>query len=42
MRRPPRSTSSGLRIVDVAGRPTMGEACKPWAIDFAAAIFGSL
>jgi phage terminase large subunit-like protein len=31
----------GLRIVDVPGRPTMGEACKPWSVDFAGAIFGA-
>jgi len=31
----------GLRVVDVPGRPTMGEACKPWSIDFAGAIFGA-
>lgn len=31
----------GLRIVDVPGRPTLGESCKAWATDFAAALFGS-
>lgn len=31
----------GLRVVDVPGRPTMGELCRPWALDFAAAVFGA-
>jgi phage terminase large subunit-like protein len=31
----------GLRIVDAPGRPTMGEACRPWVFDFVATIFGS-
>ena len=30
-----------LRIVDVAGSPTIGECCEPWIMDFAAAVFGS-
>ncbi len=30
-----------LRLVDVLGQPTMGEAARPWLIDFASAIFGS-
>lgn len=30
-----------LRVVDVAGRPTMGEICRPWMIDFVSAVFGS-
>ena len=30
-----------LRIVDAPGSPTMGEACAPWVMDLAAAIFGS-
>ena len=30
-----------LRIVDAPGSPTMGEACAPWVLDLAAAIFGS-
>lgn len=31
----------GLRLVDVPGRPTMGESCRAWATDFAGAVFGS-
>jgi phage terminase large subunit-like protein len=30
-----------LRIVDVPGRPTFGEACEPFVFDFVRAIFGS-
>lgn len=30
-----------LRIVDVAGQPTFGEACDEWVFDFARAIFGA-
>ena len=30
-----------LRIVDAPGSPRIGEVCKPWVLDFAAAIFGS-
>lgn len=30
-----------LRIVDAPGSPTMGEACAPWVMDLASAIFGS-
>ena len=30
-----------LRLVDVLGRPTLGEAARPWLIDFAASIFGA-
>ncbi len=30
-----------LRAVDVAGSPKMGEICRDWITDFAAAIFGS-
>lgn len=30
-----------LRLKDVAGGPTMGEVCRPWILDFAAAIFGA-
>jgi phage terminase large subunit-like protein len=31
-----------LRIVDAPGSPTIGESCRPWVMEFAAAIFGSL
>lgn len=30
-----------LKIVDAAGQPTVGEACKPWVFDFVSSIFGS-
>ena len=30
-----------LRLVDVMGRPTLGEAGRPWLIDFVSSIFGS-
>lgn len=30
-----------LRIVDVPGRPTMGQASRQWVLDFVAAIFGA-
>jgi phage terminase large subunit-like protein len=30
-----------LRIVDAPGSPTIGDACAPWVLDLAAAIFGS-
>lgn len=30
-----------LRIVDAPGRPTMGEACLPWAFDLPKALFGA-
>lgn len=30
-----------LRMVDVPGRPTFGEACEPFVFDFVAAIFGA-
>lgn len=32
---------SQLKIVDAPGSPTMGEACAPWVMDFAASVFGS-
>lgn len=31
----------GLRIVDVPGQPTFGDACEQYVFDFVAAIFGS-
>jgi len=30
-----------LRLVDVSGSPRIGDACRPWLIDFAASIFGA-
>src|SRR5262245_20839609 len=30
-----------LRLVDLPGSPTMGEACRPWLIEFVTAIFGA-
>jgi phage terminase large subunit-like protein len=30
-----------LRVVDVAGGPTMGRVCRPWILDFVSAVFGS-
>jgi len=30
-----------LRMVDVVGRPRMGDACRPWITDFVGAVFGS-
>jgi len=30
-----------LQIVDAVGRPTFGEASRPWVIDFVSAIFGA-
>lgn len=30
-----------LRIVDAAGCPTMGEACRPWIMDFVGSVFGA-
>ncbi len=32
---------SSLRITDLPGQPTIGDACAPWILDFAAAIFGA-
>jgi phage terminase large subunit-like protein len=30
-----------LRIVDAPGSPRMGDACKPWILDFVASVFGA-
>jgi phage terminase large subunit-like protein len=30
-----------LRLVDVTGSPKAGEVCRPWIIDFVAAVFGA-
>src|SRR5581483_4877138 len=30
-----------LRIVDAAGKPTFGEAARPWILDFVSAVFGA-
>lgn len=30
-----------LRLRDVMGSPTMGDVCRPWITDFAAAVFGA-
>lgn len=30
-----------LRIVDAPGSPRMGDACRPWIIDFVSAVFGA-
>jgi phage terminase large subunit-like protein len=35
------SVFNELRLVDVLGRPTMGQVARPWLIDFAASIFGA-
>lgn len=32
---------TSLKIVDLPGQPTIGEACAEWILDFAAAIFGA-
>lgn len=29
-----------LRVVDLPGRPTLSECCRPWVFDFAGAVFG--
>lgn len=30
-----------LRVMDVAGSPTMGEICRPWLLDFVQSVFGA-
>jgi len=35
------SVFKSLRIVDVPGMPTFGQACEPWVFDFVSAIFGA-
>lgn len=30
-----------LRVVDVPGRPTMGEICRPWVTDLVSSVFGA-
>ena len=30
-----------LRVVDIPGKPTMGEVCAQWVFDFVSAIFGA-
>jgi phage terminase large subunit-like protein len=32
----------GLRIADVPGQPTFGDACAPWVFEFVGAIFGAV
>jgi phage terminase large subunit-like protein len=32
---------SQLKVVDAPGSPTMGEACRPWIIDFVSHVFGA-
>ena len=32
---------NSLRIVDVAGSPTMGEICRPWITDYTSTLFGA-
>jgi phage terminase large subunit-like protein len=32
---------TSLRLMDVTGQPTIGEACDPWLLNFAATVFGA-
>ena len=32
---------TSLKLMDVTGQPTIGEACDKWLLDFAATVFGA-